>query len=123
VRRYELAKKRDVSRERSLDHPAAKMWEESIPPTTRRPDDSAVRREEMRAVERALDELTPDQRAVVWMRHWEGKSFEEIRLRTGASDAAVRKIWFRGIRRLGEVLHSLPAFADEVAAGDPLPPR
>lgn len=113
VRRYERARKRAVDREISLDDPAQRPLVSLVPPTVRRPDDSAVRREEMFAVERALDELTPDRRAVVWMRHWEGRSFADIAERIGSSEAAARKLWYRGVRQLDEVIHAMPAFAGE----------
>lgn len=111
VRRYETSLKRDVDREVSLDDPDARHWAHDIRPVTRRPDDSAVRREEMRAVEQALDRLVPDQRAVVWMRHWEGLSFDEIAARVGSSEGAVRKMWYRGIERLEAMMVAMSDFA------------
>ena len=113
VRRYEKSYKRDVEREVSLDDPDRGISVDAIAPLRRRPDDSAIRREEMLAVERALDALTPDRRAVVWMRHWEGRSFADIGERLGSSEAAVRKLWYRGIRQLGEVIRTMPAFVGE----------
>ena len=113
VRHYERARKRAIAREVSLDDPAQRPLVSLSPPMARRPDDSAVRREEMLAVERALDELTPDRRAVVWMRHWEGRSFADIAERIGSSEAAARKLWYRGVRQLDVVIHAMPAFAGE----------
>lgn len=115
VRHYERTRKREVAREVSLDDPERMPSAGEITPILRRPDDSAVRREEMLAVERALDELTPDRRTAVWMRHWEGRSFAEIGDRLGSSEEAARKLWYRGIRQLGEVIHSMPAFSGEIS--------
>lgn len=116
VRRYDLAGKRAVDREVSLDDPLHRAAAGSALPSGRRPDDSAVRREEMLAVERALDALSPDRRAVVWMRHWEGRPFAEIAARIGVSEAAARKLWYRGICQLDAVIHAMPAFAGEPRA-------
>ncbi len=112
VRRYEASQKRDVDRELSLDDPEARHWAHGIRPVTRRPDDSAVRREEMRAIEQALDRLSPDQRAVVWMRHWEGMPFDRIAERLGSTEGAARKLWLRGIERLESTIAAMSGFAE-----------
>lgn len=104
VRRYHISRKRDVDREVSLDDPQRCPAPGDVAPVLRRPDDSAVRREEMLAVERALDTLSPDRRTAVWLRHWEGRSFADIGARLGTTDEAARKLWYRGVRQLGEAL-------------------
>lgn len=119
ARRYEVAGKRDVRREVSLDDPEERSSAVLIAPLMRRPDDSAIRREEMLAVERALDSLSPDRRQVVWMRHWEGRSFPEIAGSIGCSEGAARKLWYRGLIELHEVIRAMPVFADDRA--EPLP--
>lgn len=115
IRHYQSSRSRDVDREVSLDDPRPHPTVVEIAPVVRRPDDSAVRREEMLAVERALDTLTPDRRAAVWMRHWEGRSFADIGERLGSTEGAARKLWYRGVRELCDMIHAMPAFASEAS--------
>jgi DNA-directed RNA polymerase specialized sigma24 family protein len=37
---------------------------------------------------------------VLWLRHWEGKSFDAIATDLGRSEMAIRKAWCRGLERL-----------------------
>lgn len=117
VRRYETTSARRVGRERSLSgidvvdegHPG---WRSATP------DSMAIRGEEAASLESALGLLPLDQRTVIWMRHWEGRSFAEIAAACDKSEAAVRKIWGRGFKRLKSVVegHAARAAADEPAA-------
>ena len=67
-----------------------RLWERSrhklaVPWTARdeRPGDRLVRDETVEAVRRALDELPPEQRRVVWARLYEDKTFSAIAGETG----------------------------------------
>jgi RNA polymerase sigma factor (sigma-70 family) len=53
------------------------------PAADERPEDSLIRRETVEAVCRALDELRPEQRRVVWGRLYEDKTFAAIAAETG----------------------------------------
>ncbi len=63
--------------------------------------------DERRAIERAVAELTPDQREVFVLRHVEGWSYEEIARQTGLSVAALKMRMHRGYERLRELLRPL----------------
>jgi RNA polymerase sigma-70 factor, ECF subfamily len=54
----------------------------------------------------ALSLLPEDFRQVVWLRNWEGLSFDEIGARTGRSREAVRKIFSRAVEKLARVLEA-----------------
>ena len=57
------------------------------------------------------------------LRHWEGRGFDEIALEIGKSEAAVRKIWYRSLQRLGEIVRSDAALAADGDAGARRPDR
>jgi RNA polymerase sigma-70 factor (ECF subfamily) len=65
-----------------------------------RPESVAIRGEDARLVEEALATLPADLRRVLWLRHWEGKSFDAIATDLGRSEMAIRKAWCRGLERL-----------------------
>lgn len=57
-----------------------------------------------RTVARAMEQLTPLERAAFVMRHHEGASIEEIRAALGGSDNAVKHAIFRAVRKLRATL-------------------
>jgi len=65
-----------------------------------RPEPSVIRREDADLVSAALGALPADQRRVIWLRHWEGKSFREIGVDVGRTEDAARKLWCRAFERL-----------------------
>jgi RNA polymerase sigma-70 factor (ECF subfamily) len=73
------------------------------------PELTAIRSEEARSLEQTLLRLSVDQRTVIWMRHWEGRSFAEIARECDKSEAAIRKIWGRGFQRLKSLIESQAA--------------
>ena len=70
-----------------------------------------MRSEEARSLEQMLLRLSVDQRTVIWMRHWEGRSFAEIAGECDKSEAAIRKIWGRGFQRLKSLIESQAGIA------------
>jgi len=74
-----------------------------------RPESVAIRAEDGRAVIAALAALPPDQHRVLWLRHWEGKAFDEIAVEMERSEAAVRKLWCRGLERLEALIRDRAA--------------
>lgn len=81
---------------------ASDLSQQIAPERTDREVEAADRR---RAVERAVAQLTPEQREVFVLRHVEDWSYEEIAQRTGASVAALKMRMHRGYERLRELLH------------------
>lgn len=56
--------------------------------------------EETLALAEALQRLPEDQRRVIELRHFEGKSHQEIAELMGRSPAAIRMLWVRALRNL-----------------------
>ena len=69
-----------------------------------RPDGTLEQAERARALERALLELTAEQREVFVLKHYEGLSYEEIARTTKASVASLKMRMHRAYDRLRELL-------------------
>jgi RNA polymerase sigma-70 factor (ECF subfamily) len=83
-----------------------------LPDSSETPDEFALRRELAGAIQRGLDTLPEDQRAVLILSDIEGLSYEEIAQVTGANLGTVKSRLSRGRSRLREVLRAgelLPA--------------
>lgn len=110
------AAKRDARREIALEaagsrvpHPLA-----GIAVDTQTPSQHAVADEDARRLMLALEHLPDDMRRVVWLRNWESLGFEEIGQKLDRSAEAVRKLFARAVRRLGDELEE----TDEPSAAD-----
>ncbi len=68
------------------------------------PSGHAVVDEEVARLLSALDTLPEDCRQIVWLRNWQGLSFEEVGQRTGRTAEAARKVFARSIQKLTEQL-------------------
>lgn len=68
------------------------------------PSGHAVVDEEVARLLSALDTLPEDCRQIVWLRNWQGLSFEEVGQRTGRTADAARKVFARSIQKLAEQL-------------------
>jgi RNA polymerase sigma-70 factor (ECF subfamily) len=109
TRRHQLALKRDVSRELSLN--AARTHEGpafSLISDATSPSERLMRNEQAENVQHALDRLPEDHRRVLLLRYHDGRSFEEIGALLKRSANAARKLWLRAIdnmeRELGNAL-------------------
>ncbi len=69
-----------------------------------RADGKVERAERVRALERALETLTPEQREVVVLKHVEGLPYEEIARLTGATEASLKMRMHRAYDRLRDEL-------------------
>ena len=103
VRRYCSASKRSVGRERSIHRENGPALAEiaSRDPT---PSARAIRREQVAAVDDAIEQLPADEREVILLRHREGLQFDEIGRRMSRSGEAARKLWARAILRIQRTL-------------------
>jgi RNA polymerase sigma-70 factor (ECF subfamily) len=118
------AKKRDVAATRSLglaapgaatlaDAPAVDPW------TSTTPSRIAEMRERARAMETALQALTPDVREVVRMRLFEDLAIDEIAERLGLGESAVRHRFRKGAEEYRNRLRSALASSTAVSGGAP----
>ena len=97
-----LAERRRGKKQSGLDDPAVgKMATAGLA------SDEVERREELFALQRALMELTLEQREVFALRHVEGWSYEDIAARTGASVAALKMRMHRAYEVLRQSLATL----------------
>ena len=71
---------------------------------TDRPDGTFERGERRRALERALLDLTPEQREVFVLKHIEGLAYEEIAGLTGATVASLKMRMHRAYDRLRDLM-------------------
>jgi RNA polymerase sigma-70 factor (ECF subfamily) len=99
IRRYREAQKRDPACETSLDGFRSRE-QRNLGGLARRPEDSAIRREEAAVVNDILARLPPDYRRVLELRYWGGLTFVAIAPELGRSPEAVRKLWYRAIEQL-----------------------
>ncbi len=74
------------------------------------PQTHAVRREEEKLLDLALQQISEEHNAVIRMRNLEHLSFTEIGERLNRSDDAAQKLWTRAIEKLKERLNALNAF-------------
>lgn len=73
-------------------------------PVEHRPEQILMRGEDAALVQAALDTLAAHHRRVLWLRHWEGRSFAEIGTEMGRSGEAARKLWCRAFEELERAL-------------------
>ena len=109
TRRHQLALKRDVDRELSLN--AARTHEGSgfsLISDATSPSERLMRNEQAENVQHALDRLPEDHRRVLLLRYHDGRSFEEIGGLMERSANAARKLWLRAIDNMERELGSAP---------------
>jgi RNA polymerase sigma-70 factor (ECF subfamily) len=101
--RRHIAKEDAIAGSRAID---AKDDEEKAAPRLAGPAPTAskqmVLREEASRMLEGLGRLPSEQQQVLEMRHFEGLGHKEIAARLGKSEAAVRQIWVRALKRLKE---------------------
>lgn len=71
---------------------------------TKTPSRHAMKSEQAAWIMESLQTLPDDMREAIWLRNWECLSFDEIGRRLGKSSEAARKLFSRGVRRLGDSL-------------------
>lgn len=120
IRRYCHALSRDVTLEQSLERELESSSDQLRQGITggHSPSESAVRREEVSHLARALGALPPDYREVILLRQIEGLPFGVVAEKMGRSEDSVQKLWVRGLDALRKFLESPPAAADIAGAND-----
>lgn len=82
------------------------------------PERSAMRREHSREIQALLDELDPDYRTPLILRHWEELSYDEIAETMGISVSAVKSRLFRARQKMADIV---VAHREEVQSGPGIP--
>jgi RNA polymerase sigma-70 factor (ECF subfamily) len=72
------------------------------------PSSVALRAEQVRLMDAALERLPETYRQVIVWRQWHGLRFAEIGQRLGRSPDAARMLWFRAVEQLGQELGTAP---------------
>lgn len=86
------------------DVPLAEAGDATTNGPAARPDESVEAADIRRALQRALQQLTPEQREVFVLKHVEEHSYEEIAARTGASVPSLKMRMHRAYDRLRGLL-------------------
>jgi RNA polymerase sigma-70 factor (ECF subfamily) len=110
VRHYRGTKCRDVRLERPITHPPADgsapvKHELATPSAT--PSEQVARRETSGRLDRAIEELPPDYRQVIFLRHRQGLPFGQVAAEMGRSVDSVEKLWLRALGQLRARLRDL----------------
>jgi RNA polymerase sigma-70 factor (ECF subfamily) len=81
--------------------------EEDIPSTDPSPAEAAVAGETARRIQEALGVLSPRQRMVFTLRHYEDRSLKEIATTLGCTEGTAKRYLFDATRRLRDELGDL----------------
>ena len=108
-RRHRLAQRRSVDREQPIARPA---WADdsstslvaSLMDTERTPATEAIHAELARKLTGAINELGPDDRDIILMRHHEQLANQDVAKMLGLTEAAASMRYLRALRRLRGVL-------------------
>jgi RNA polymerase sigma-70 factor, ECF subfamily len=105
VRRYRDTRKRTVRRELSLDAylELCQVRDEPVDPDET-PQTRALSKEQAGALITAIERLRPDEKMAILLRSRELLSFQEIGSRLSRSPDAARKLWWRALVRLHNLL-------------------
>ena len=117
-RRHRLAQRRSVDREQPINRPA---WADdssaglvaSLVDTEQTPATEAIHAELARRLTGAIDELGPDDREIILLRHNEQLANQDVASLLGLSEAAASMRYLRALRRLRAVLLPDPPSAPD----------
>ncbi len=102
--RYYGREKRDAAREQPIDGGASPPGGGRVlPASDPTPSEAAMRHENVEKLMELLDHLPDNQRQTLVFRLRDNKSFEEIAGKLGRSEGAVRQLYYRALRRIGEL--------------------
>ena len=107
VRRYFGTQARDVRLERMLEDEldqSSRAIDRGLVAEQSSPSQRASRREQSVLLADALEQLAPDYREVIILRHLEGLTFPEVAARMGRTVDSVEKLWVRALPRLRRAL-------------------
>jgi len=102
-------KKRDIHRERSIaaDLDASSMQLDCfLADKAPSPSQAFIRKDKIRIIADAIESLPTEQRQVVVLRYWEGKSMQEIAASLDKSTSAVAGLRHRAMKVLRKILEA-----------------
>lgn len=117
---YDLLRQRPRHKAESLDGDAGEAADGAFEPeadATSHPDRLAFGSEVQRRVRAALDLLTPTERAAFVLRHFEGRSLEEIGGTLGLRTGATKHSIFRAVQKMRRALAPVVRPASDVGDG------
>ncbi len=101
-RKNKRSARRRADREQSVDDSQGRtvLYDNQTTPGT-----NALLREQAAALHDAMREMPEHYRQVIQLRNWEGHSFDKIGAQVGVSADAARKLWYRAIIHLQQIMH------------------
>ena len=105
-RRHVYVKKRSIDNERSLDDTAdgGQPRRHAVATTRSTPSVLAIRKEDNKALQNALDQLPEEQVEAVRLRHLEGWSLQQLAEHFDRSEGAVAGLLKRGMQKLRQYM-------------------
>ena len=104
-RRFLLASKRDVRRERPLDlGKSSVIGGPLIVSDSSSPSQKAIASEESQRLSAMLEQLPDEYRRAILLRNWERRSFDEMGLLLGKTPNGARKLWLRALAQLEDLM-------------------
>jgi RNA polymerase sigma-70 factor (ECF subfamily) len=110
IRHYQGARRRDVRLERQLADEldrSSRVLDWGLVAAQTSPSHHAAGREESLLLAHALEQLPPDYREVLILRHLEELNFPEVARRMGRSLDSVKNLWIRALDHLRRFLEPL----------------
>jgi RNA polymerase sigma-70 factor (ECF subfamily) len=117
-RRHRQAQRRSLDREQALARPnladksslelAAQLMDHELTPAS-----AAIRQEAQQRLEDALDTLSGEDRRVIWMKHYEHLTNQEMAAELGLTEAASSMRYLRASRRLSALINPGPDRGEE----------
>ena len=111
IRRYHGTQRRNVQLERELDRDlgrSSRALAAMLALSQTSPSERAVRREEAVVLADAMEQLPPDYRDVLVLRHFRGMTFPRVAQTMNRSLASVEKLWARALAKLREQMGGPP---------------
>ena len=111
VRHYFGTQARDIRLERevaaSLDN-SSRMLQHELAASLSSPSQQAAKHEQTALLANALEQLPPDYRQVLILRHLEGLTFPDVARRMERTQDSVEKLWLRALAKLRTVFGGSP---------------
>ena len=101
-RKFKGTGRRDVQRERSIDveHEDTQLYDADQSPSAH-----AINEEYAAILRQAMGELPGNYQQIIEFRNWDELGFEEIARRMDCTPDAARKLWYRAIVKLEEIIN------------------